>query len=86
MNETLSSILTTVVPSIVTGVLTWFFTRRKNKAEVSASELENVEKALVIYRSIINDLNGKIKLLEAEIERLQAVVDTYKNNHNPNNP
>lgn len=82
MNDTLHFFLTNVLPSIITGVATWLVTRKKNMAEVSASELDNVEKALVIYRSIINDLNGKIKQLEQELEEMERVVSEHKNkNH-----
>lgn len=78
----MNTLLTSVLPSVLTGAATWYFSRRKYKAEASSSELENVEKALAIYRSIISDLNGKIKELEIELEQLQKLVSEYKKQNN----
>lgn len=78
MNELVSILLSQVLPAVVTAAVTWFFARKKNNAEASGSELENVEKALVIYRGIITDLHDKIKLLEAELDRVQKLLEEAK--------
>ncbi len=78
MNELFTFLLTNVLPPFATAVAAWLFARRKNNAEASSSELENVEKALAIYRAIIHDLHEKIKQLEEELERVQAMLTEYK--------
>lgn len=78
MNELVSILLNQVLPSALTGAATWFVARRKNNADASASELDNVEKALAIYRGIVHDLHDKIKELEAELDRLQKLLEAEK--------
>lgn len=74
MNQLINVLLTQVLPMIASSAATWYFTRKKNNAEASTNELENVEKALVIYRSIIHDLHEKIKILETELDRVQGML------------
>lgn len=57
MNETL---IATVV-GLVSSLATWWAARRKSKAEVQSSELDNVEKSLKYYRDIVDDLGIKLK-------------------------
>lgn len=78
MNEILSSILSTVVPAVVTAAVGYLVGKRKNNADASRSELDNVEKALIIYRGMIQDLTSKIKELELHVERLEKLVDELK--------
>ena len=42
--------------SITSSVMTYFFTRKKYNNEADNQELANVQKALEIYRGIIDDL------------------------------
>lgn len=49
----------------------WLFGRRKLKAEAASSELENVEKAIAIWRGIASDLEGKFKSLQDEVMELR---------------
>lgn len=57
MNET---IIVTVV-GLVSSLATWWAARRKTKAEVQMSELDNVEKSLKYYRDIVDDLGNKLR-------------------------
>jgi peptidoglycan hydrolase CwlO-like protein len=45
--------------------------RRKNRAEAQHSELDNIDKAISIWRSLAQDLEKKISQLESEIEFLK---------------
>ena len=58
-----------VVPSIVTAVTTWAFSRRKYRAETRADELDNVEKAARIWRELSEDLEKRMK---DEIKELRS--------------
>lgn len=78
MNESLISILKDIIPPVVTALVAWFLARKKNRAEVSGSELENVEKALSIYRSMVHDLRDKIKELEDYVDELERIIEEYK--------
>lgn len=77
MSETLRDILTTTLPPAISAAVAWIFARRKNNASANASELENVEKALVIYRGIITDLHNKIKELEVKLGEMEKIIKDY---------
>jgi predicted RNase H-like nuclease (RuvC/YqgF family) len=78
MNEVVNSILTSVVPAIATAIVGYLVARKKYNAEASGSELDNVEKALAIYRSMVQDLSAKKRELEEQVERLEKLIEEYK--------
>jgi septal ring factor EnvC (AmiA/AmiB activator) len=50
-----------VVPSLLTAITTWVFSRRKYSAETQTNELDNVEKAARIWRELSEDLEKRMK-------------------------
>lgn len=65
MNET---IVVTMV-GLVSSLATWWAARRKSKAEVQSSELDNVEKSLKYYRNIVDDLGVKLREATSELHK-----------------
>ena len=77
---------------VLSGLAGWFFGRPKQRLELQSSELDNVDKAVKIYRDMIEDLgakyanaieelkkaNARIKDLEASVEELLAELKKYK--------
>lgn len=61
--------LVATIVGLVTSVATWYAARRKNRADVQANELENVEKAISVYREMVEDLGTKLKTATNEIHR-----------------
>lgn len=57
--------------SISTSVMTYFFTRKKYNNEADNQELENVQKALEIYRGIIDDLRKEQAELKKEMREMR---------------
>ncbi len=45
--------------------------RRKNRADAQGSELDNVDKAVSIWRNLAQDLEKKIEELEGKIKALE---------------
>lgn len=72
MNEVYLTALVTVVSSLAT----WFAARRKNLADVQGSELENVEKAVKIYREQLQDIGDRWKAASDEAMNLNALYKT----------
>lgn len=80
------------ISALVGGVAGWLFSRRKQQQEVFTSELDNVDKAVRIYREMIEDLGVQLKQaitelneakrtirdLEATIEALTTELTKYK--------
>lgn len=57
--------------AIGTGLAGWLFGRKKQNVEVKASELDNVEKAVAIWRGIASDLEGKFSAMQHQFTELQ---------------
>ncbi len=74
MNE----ILYTTIPAVVTGILTYIFTRKKQHQETKANELDNVQKALEVYRSIIEDLKTDLEETSKKVESLNTYIDEIR--------
>lgn len=55
--------------TIITGLGGWFFGRKKAKAEVEGSQIENAEKLLEYYRKLADDLG----------QRLEAAIQKFNN-------
>jgi septal ring factor EnvC (AmiA/AmiB activator) len=83
--ELLDFIKSIITPTAIgagsTGVF-WFFSRRKKEAETKASELDNVEDAIKIWRDMAQSLESirktqedKLEILTAEVHELRAQVD-----------
>jgi predicted RNase H-like nuclease (RuvC/YqgF family) len=79
--ELLINILTFLAP-IVTAIVGWVLGKRKTNAEATTSEMENVEKALKIYREIITDLDEKIKRLEERVVGFQIRLSELEAENN----
>ena len=88
LKEPLLAFISLFLSTLVGGL----FGRRKQQAETQTSELDNVDKAVKIYREMIEDLgtkyanaidelkkaNQRIKDLEASVEELLTELKKYK--------
>jgi peptidoglycan hydrolase CwlO-like protein len=70
----LSTIIALLSSSVITGLLTWMFTRRKVTAEAKGAELDNVEKAVAIWRELATDLNKKLETLSQKCDALTTEI------------
>lgn len=59
----------------LTGVFTWFFTRKTTqkteRIAAKSSELDNVEKAVEIWRNLAENLEKRVADLQEEIHALR---------------
>lgn len=69
-----SSWVGTTITTAAGAFFGWLFGRRKQKAEAESSELDNVEKAVAIWRQIASDLEGKFTALQTQVTELQKHV------------
>jgi len=90
--EILKEPLLAFISLFLSTLVGWLFGRRKQQAETQTSELDNVDKAVKIYREMIEDLgtkyanaidelkkaNQRIKDLEASVEELLTELKKYK--------
>lgn len=65
----------TVVVSSITGFITYFLGRRKERKELDNLTLLNLEKSVSIYQIIIDDLKKEVQQLNDKIDKLEAKVE-----------
>lgn len=64
-----------VIVTALTGFLTFLLGQRRGKKEVESIHLQNLEKSIQIYQTIINDLKKEIEKLNTKVESLETMVD-----------
>jgi hypothetical protein len=67
--------LLTLILSSVTGFLTFVLGQQRGKKEVESVHLQNLEKSIEIYKTIIDDLRDEISILNDRVETLQGMVN-----------
>lgn len=65
----------TLLISSISSVITYFIGLRKSKKEIESITLINLEKSLEIYKSMIDDLTGRINQLNTQVKNLNDKVD-----------
>lgn len=71
--------------SVLTTIGGWFFGRRMNNAEAKKSEaqakgneLDNVEKAVKIWRDLADELKTEIETWQHKVEELTVKIESYE--------
>lgn len=67
-----------IILTIVTTGIGYFVGYKKNQNEIEGGRLENLEKSLLIYQHIIDDLSKKVEELTTHIVRLETTIDSLK--------
>ena len=70
--------LITFVISSITGIVTYLLGVRKARKETDGLALNNIEKSLDIYNTIIGDLRGQIEDLLDKVQVLEDKIDELK--------
>ncbi|MDO4782624.1 MAG: cell wall anchor protein [Capnocytophaga felis] len=72
--ELLREFLLPVLTSFAGAFVGWFFGKAKEKAELQTSELDNVDKAVKIYREMIEDLGEQLRKAIAELNEAKTTI------------
>jgi peptidoglycan hydrolase CwlO-like protein len=67
-----------IILTIVTTGIGYFVGYKKNQNEIEGGRLENLEKSLLIYQHIIDDLSKKVEELTSHIVRLETTIESLK--------
>jgi prefoldin subunit 5 len=59
----------------LTGIAAWFVGRRRQQAEVENQVLRNLELAIGLYKTMIDDLKEEIHGLNLKIQDLEKKID-----------
>lgn len=72
MWESITAYLPEFFSALGMGGITWFFARRKNRAELAGTEIENLDKAVEIWRKLAADLKKEYSDLKVEFKAAAA--------------
>ena len=70
--------LMTIIGSTISGIAAFYVGAKKNQREVESMGLDNVQKSLLVYNQIIEDLKEEIADLRKEISRLEKLVEELR--------
>jgi hypothetical protein len=62
----------------VVAVITFLFSRKKENAEIDNLVLSNLEKSIMVYTKIIDDLKSEIAQLNIKISELEMKIDNLQ--------
>lgn len=74
----MKDILLQILLSAGTSIIGYVLGYRKSKNEIEGGRLENLEKSITIYQLLIDDLTKKVEELSTHIVRLEATIDSLK--------
>jgi peptidoglycan hydrolase CwlO-like protein len=75
MNENIITVLISAVVSVFTGLVGFTTGRKKSLAEADSTTLGNVEKALEIYKQMLDDMKERY---DKEISSLKTRLKNYE--------
>lgn len=78
MTFDIDSLITGIV-SVATGILGYMTGKKKSDAEANGQTIDNVEKALAIYKDIIDDMKARY---DREIAELKSKLIEYEKHIN----
>jgi hypothetical protein len=70
----MKDILMIVIPSIITAVMGWFIGRKRENVDLCGDRLDALEKSIMVYNVIIDDMSSKIETLSAHIAKLEIKI------------
>ena len=77
----MKEVIVTVITLFFSSLVGYIFGYKKNKASIESDRLDNLEKSIRVYNTIIEDMSKKIEELTKEIVKLEnRVEDLMKEN------
>ena len=64
----------TLFSTAITGVITFFLGLRRGKADTESVLLSNLEKAVSVYKIILDDMKEELTQLRMEVDKLEQKV------------
>lgn len=61
----------TILTAFFTGLVTWYFSKRKNLAADRAAELDNAVNAVKYYRELLDDMASRLTAATETIKKME---------------
>lgn len=74
----MKELIITAVFSAISAVFGWMAGRRKNVAQTQSIELDNIEKAVEIWRKLAESYAEKLQVIQSDINKVSLENDKLK--------
>jgi peptidoglycan hydrolase CwlO-like protein len=74
----MENLLLVLGSNAVVAFLTFLFSRKKENAEIDTNVISNLEKSIMVYAKIIQDLKVEISELNVKIMDLETKIDNLQ--------
>ena len=71
IKEVVDQVIIAGLSGLAVGLAPWLYSLARTKQENKSSELDNVQKAVEIWRNLSQELEEKVKLLEEKIRKIE---------------
>jgi molecular chaperone GrpE (heat shock protein) len=86
-----------IMTALIAGLVGWFFTRKKQKVDVTTTEIDNAAKMMQMYKDALDDLGDRYEnkynsvaklyedketVLKMEVEYLKKELNLWKKKYN----
>lgn len=72
VQDLLDKVIIAGLSGLAVGLAPWLYTLRKENQGVKNDELDNVQKAVEIWRNLSQELEEKVRMLQEKIENIEA--------------
>ncbi len=76
----ISQVIAPVIGTFAGAIITWLFTRKKDKKELDLLEIEAVRETLNIWKELADELKEEYKTLHASFIEMKAENKALKSN------
>jgi peptidoglycan hydrolase CwlO-like protein len=78
MDEIVSSVVSALV-ALSTGFIGWFFGRKKQRAETTGVDIQNIGQALIIFqKDIVEPLRAELQSTREELALARQEIDSLR--------
>jgi peptidoglycan hydrolase CwlO-like protein len=78
----MSSELILLLSNTLTGIVSFFVSKRMTNAQTDNQVLKNLELSISLYREIIEDLKTEIEGLNVKVQHLETKIDQLHQENN----
>jgi archaellum component FlaC len=80
MTDLLKEIIMLVATASVGGFFGWFYTRKKQAAEITTTNIENGSKVVELYKAALDDLGARYELKYKHLEEMSKNIEILFSN------
>ena len=75
IQDLLDKVIIAGLSGLAVGLAPWIYSLRKERQEIKNTELDNVQKAVEIWRELSQQLEEKVRLLQKKIEEIEVAFE-----------